>query len=118
NLREVEAVLDDDVEVDLDAPVTRLHGDSVGEPIAARQAREAAAGHPDDPVALRSDVPHDLRDRLGPDGDRSELGRPCDVGAPVHAARLDDTRRSWVTAWRPGRPAEAGPHGQSRLRRL
>ena len=42
---------------------------------------------PDDAVALRRDVAHDLRDRLGGDGDPAELGLAHDV---IHRASLDD----------------------------
>ena len=71
-------------------PFARLHLDAVGEPVAAREPREAATGHADDAVALGRDVADDLRDRLGGDGDPPEVGRAGEMGALVHAARLDD----------------------------
>ena len=92
DLGEVQAVLDDDVEVDLEAAVAGLDLDAVGEPIAARETREAPARHADDAVALGGDVTDDLRDRLGRDGDPPEVGRPREMDALVHAARLDDAR--------------------------
>ena len=92
DLGQVEPVLDDDVEIDLDAAVARLHLDAVGEAAAAGQPREAAPGHADDAVALGGDVADDLRDRLGRDGDPPEVGRAGEMGALVHAARLDDAR--------------------------
>ena len=97
DLGEVEPVFDDDVEVDLDPAVACLHFDPVREPVAARETGEAPPRHSHDAVALGGDVADDLGDRLGRDGDPPEIGRAREMGALVHAARLDDGGEPRVT---------------------
>ena len=105
DLGEVEPVFDDDVKIDLDASVARLHVDAVGEPVATGESRESPARHADDAIALGGHMTDDLRDRLGRDGDPPEIRGAREIGVLVHAARLDDARSPRVTpdACEPGR---------------
>ena len=50
-----------------------------------------------DGVTVGGDVADDLRDRLGRHGDPPEVGGAGQMGALVHAARLDDGRWRRVT---------------------
>ena len=70
DLGEVEAVLDDDVQLDPQAARVAFDGDA----LAAEEPADAAAGRqPDDPVAAERRFGDDLGERVARDGESAEL---------------------------------------------
>ena len=115
DLRQVEPVLDDDVEVDPQAVRRARDVDALRQLVARQEACQTLAGHADDAVALGGGVTDDLRDRVGRDPDRTELGLLRKV--TLHAT-LDAARSRSVASPALLTRAAAGAEPAGRARRL
>ena len=66
DLSKVQAVLDDNVQVDRETVVAALDDDSLRQPVTGEEAWEAStARHPDDAITLSGRGPNELSDRFG-----------------------------------------------------